>query len=69
LATQLATPPTDAGARLARGDARRLDATAVAALALVLIGFGLRVYDLGQRPLWLDEGYTVYLQGRSVTRS
>lgn len=40
---------------------RRSWATAIMAVSLVLLAFGLRVYRLGAQSVWFDEGWSWYL--------
>jgi hypothetical protein len=44
-----------------RKGAVRLDQRAVAALAIVLLAFGLRLFRLGYQSLWMDEATSAYL--------
>lgn len=37
-----------------------------ACLAVILVGFGLRVYRLGAQSLWYDEGFSVWLAQQSL---
>lgn len=38
----------------------------LACLAVVLVGFGLRVYELGRQSLWYDEGFSVWLARQAL---
>jgi mannosyltransferase len=58
--------PDDAAAIKAAADARAADpgkamAGRALAIALALLAWALRLYQLGAQSFWYDEGYTVYL--------
>ncbi len=59
-ASELLSPPVD-GQQTSTGSTRWLRVHKVGLIVVMVLGAGLRWWDLGQQSLWFDEGFTAWV--------